>query len=40
MYKALYFEEVFTDVQKAKEWYKEQQADLEIRFAFVLKKPL
>ena len=40
MYKALYFEEVFTDVQKAKEWYKEQQADLEIRFAICIEEAI
>lgn len=33
MYQAQYFDEVATDVQKAKEWYKEQQDGLEERFA-------
>ncbi len=33
MYKALYFEEVFTDIQQAKEWYKKQLVGLEERFA-------
>ena len=33
MYKALYFEEVFTDIQQAKEWYKKELVGLEERFA-------
>ncbi|MFN3757367.1 MAG: hypothetical protein ACK4RM_10455 [Flavobacterium sp.] len=33
MYKALYFDEVFNDIQQAKEWYKNQQEGLEERFA-------
>jgi hypothetical protein len=33
MYKAQYFEEVFTDIQQAKEWYKKQLVGLEVRFA-------
>jgi mRNA-degrading endonuclease RelE of RelBE toxin-antitoxin system len=33
MYKAQYFEEVFTDIQEAKEWYKKQLVGLEVRFA-------
>lgn len=33
MYKAQYFEDVFTDIQQAKEWYKKQLIGLEVRFA-------
>jgi len=33
MYSEKYFNEVFTDIQKAKTWYKEQQEGLEERFA-------
>jgi hypothetical protein len=32
MYKALYFAEVFADIQKAKEGYKEQQDGLDFFF--------
>jgi plasmid stabilization system protein ParE len=32
MYKALYFDEVFNDIQKAKEWYKNQKVGLDERF--------
>ena len=40
MYKALYFEEVHNDIQKAKEWYKEQQDGLEIRFAICIEEAI
>ncbi len=40
MYKALYFAEVFADIQKAKEWYKEQQDGLEIRFAICIEEAI
>ena len=33
MYKALYFDEVFSDIQQAKEMYKKQHGGLEERFA-------
>ena len=33
MYNSQYFDQVFTDVQEAKIWYKEQKEGLEVRFA-------
>lgn len=36
MYNLQYFEQVFTDIQKAKIWYKEQKNGLEVDFAFAV----
>ena len=33
MYNSQYFDQVFTDVQEAKIWYKEQKDGLEVEFA-------
>ncbi|MGC4129779.1 MAG: hypothetical protein QM564_09535 [Bergeyella sp.] len=40
MYRAKYFDEVSTDVQEAKEWYKEQQDGLEEKFALAVKETI
>ena len=40
MYGAQYFDEVFTDVQDAKKWYKEQQEGLEERFALAIEEAI
>ncbi len=36
MYNSQYFDQVFTDVQEAKIWYKEQKEGLEIEFAIAI----
>ena len=36
MYSAHYFDAVFTDIQEAKIWYKEQKEGLEIEFAIAI----
>ena len=36
MYKTQYFDAVFTDIQQAKIWYKEQKEGLEMEFAFAI----
>ena len=36
MYNSQYFDQVFTDVQEAKIWYKEQKEGLEVEFAFAI----
>lgn len=36
MYKTQYFDAVFTDIQLAKIWYKEQKEGLEMEFAFAI----
>ena len=40
MYKALYFDEVQKDVLVAKQWYAEQQKNLDVRFAASVKETL
>jgi mRNA-degrading endonuclease RelE of RelBE toxin-antitoxin system len=40
MYKVLYLDEVENDIIAAKQWYAEQQKDLEIRFSFAVKEAL
>ena len=40
MYSSQYFDEVFTDIQDAKIWYKEQNEGLEIEFAFAIEKAI
>jgi hypothetical protein len=35
-----FFDEVLTDIQEAKEWYKEQRFGLEVEFAFEIEKVL
>ncbi len=40
MYNSLYFDEVFTDIQEAKIWYKEQKEGLEVEFAFEIEKAI
>lgn len=37
MYKAQYFDEVFTDIQEAKIWHKMQINGLEVEFANAIK---
>ncbi len=36
MYNSHFFDQVFTDVQEAKIWYKEQKEGLEVEFAFAI----
>lgn len=36
MYNAQYFDQVFTDIQEAKIWYKEQKDGLEVEFALAI----
>ena len=36
MYNSQYFDQVFTDVQEAKIWYKEQKDGLEVEFALAI----
>ena len=36
MYTAQYFDQVFTDIQEAKIWYKEQKVGLEVEFALAI----
>ena len=40
MYGAQYFDEVFTDVQESKIWYKEQQEGLEEQFALAIEEAI
>ena len=40
MYKILYFEQVFIDVQEAKIWYKDQKEGLEIEFATAIENAI
>ena len=40
MYKILYLDEVENDIAVAKQWYAEQQKDLDVRFAVAVKKTL
>jgi mRNA-degrading endonuclease RelE of RelBE toxin-antitoxin system len=40
MYNSQYFDEVFTDIQEAKIWYKEQKEGLEVEFAFTIEKAI
>lgn len=36
MYNSQYFDQVFTDIQEAKIWYKEQKEGLEVEFALAI----
>ena len=36
MYTAQYFDQVFTEIQEAKIWYKEQKEGLEVEFALAI----
>ncbi len=36
MYNLQYFDQVFTDIQEAKIWYKVQKEDLEVEFAIAI----
>jgi hypothetical protein len=36
MYNSKYFDQVFTDVQEAKIWYKEQKEGLEVEFSMAI----
>jgi len=40
MYKLLYLDEVENDIAIAKQWYAEQQVDLDLRFAAAVKATL
>ena len=40
MYKVLYLDEVENDISVAKQWYAEQQKDLDIRFSATIKETL
>jgi len=40
MYKVLYLDEVENDIAVAKQWYAEQQKDLDVRFAAAVKETL
>jgi len=40
MYKVLYLDEVENDIAIAKQWYAEQQKDLDIRFSATIKETL
>lgn len=40
MYNLTYFDQVFTDVQEAKIWYKEQKEGLEVEFAIAIEKAI
>nr|WP_315174470.1 type II toxin-antitoxin system RelE/ParE family toxin [uncultured Flavobacterium sp.] len=40
MYSSQYFDEVFTDIQETKIWYKEQKEGLEVEFAFAIEKAI
>ncbi len=40
MYSLIYFDQVITDVQEAKIWYKEQKEGLEIEFAVAIEKAI
>ena len=40
MYNSQYFDQVFTDIQEAKIWYKEQKEGLEIEFALSIERAI
>ena len=40
MYKVLYLDEVENDIAVAKQWYAEQQEDLDVRFSAAVKETL
>jgi len=40
MYKVLYLDEVENDISVAKQWYAEQQKELDVRFAAAVKETL
>jgi hypothetical protein len=40
MYKALYLDEVEDDIIAAKQWYAEQQKDLDVQFITAVKETL
>jgi len=40
MYNVLYLDEVENDITEAKQWYAEQQKDLDVQFATVIKETL
>ena len=40
MYKVLYLDEVENDIAVAKQWYAEQQKDLDVRFVTAVKETL
>ena len=40
MYKVFYLDEVENDIDVAKQWYAEQQKDLDVRFAAAVKETL
>ena len=40
MYKVLYLDEVENDIAVAKQWYAEQQKDLDVRFTAAVKETL
>jgi len=40
MYKVFYLDEVENDIAVAKQWYSEQQKDLDVRFAAAVKETL
>jgi len=40
MYKVLYLDEVENDISIAKQWYAEQQKELDVRFAAAVKETL
>ena len=40
MYKVLYLDEVENDIAAAKQWYTDQEDDLDVRFATALKETL
>jgi len=40
MYKVLYLDEVENDIKAAKQWYAEQQKDLDVRFSSAVKETL
>jgi mRNA-degrading endonuclease RelE of RelBE toxin-antitoxin system len=40
MYRVLYLDEVENDISLAKQWYAEQQKDLDVRFASAVKETL
>ena len=40
MYKVLYLDEVENDIKAAKQWYAEQQKDLNVRFSSAVKETL
>ena len=40
MYRDLYFDEVENDIAAAKQWYAEQQKDLDVRFTAAVKETI